>query len=148
MGYQTIFTEEQLNYLGGDCILPKSPSTRLVKVPLSINTSNQVFRAITLIEPLSLDHAAPSLGFDINNLLKTIHSTLRGFKYVQEVKTEFSGQDNHRVLFRIKSSTGYTEELWNKAQSIVINACMNLRDITGEKFYFYTEIVEDFDSNV
>ena len=67
---------------------------------------------------------------------------------VEEVQHTFNRGDIHRVTFQIKSDCECSESLWKAAQSLIVETCMNLRDATKERWYFYTELVEDFNENV
>ncbi|MHC5730715.1 MAG: hypothetical protein ACYTXY_42735, partial [Nostoc sp.] len=60
----------------------------------------------------------------------------------------FNEGDIHRVTFQIKNNCESSESLWKVAQSLIVETCMNLRDATKERWYFYTELVEDFNENI
>jgi hypothetical protein len=64
----------------------------------------------------------------------------------------------HSIVFQVKpkSFTVFEEEdleqissdeisnLWEEAQGLVLRACKHLRNVTGEKWYFRTQLVENF----
>lgn len=59
--------------------------------------------------------------------------------------------DIHSITFQINISPQFMEgeftdiqELWETAESLALQAHRQLRDSTGEKWYFHTELIEDF----
>jgi hypothetical protein len=95
--------------------------------------------------------------------VRLLKNKLQKLAGVQQVKLVFKKPgDLHNVVFQIKTKAlvPFSEEekeeifnepdsdemknLWNNAQDLVLQTCKHLRETTGEKWYFRTQLVEDF----
>ncbi|BAZ87816.1 hypothetical protein [Dolichospermum compactum] len=74
----------------------------------------------------------------VKAVLKNVHSVV--FQIKLSTLSEQETPDDFEYEIEVNDS----EQIWKEAQDLVLKTCCHLRDITGEKWYFFTQIVEDF----
>ena len=93
--------------------------------------------------------------------IKSLEQKLNALPGVEQVRLIFKKPDDiYSIVFQIKPklfallneeeenieqpNSDEISNLWKKAQSLVLQTCRHLRNITGKKWYFRTQLVEDF----
>ncbi|MCC5664908.1 hypothetical protein LC653_13500 [Nostoc sp. CHAB 5784] len=125
---------------------------KLKTIPSLTSLSPQPERFVTLLHGISKQRIAnETTRLKSSKLIEAIESVTQRvseLEGVEGVRHTFNGGDIHRVTFQIKNNCESSESLWKVAQSLIVETCMNLRDATKERWYFYTELVEDFNENI
>ncbi|MEH2410509.1 hypothetical protein [Nostoc sp.] len=78
----------------------------------------------------------------VKPIFQDVHSVT--FKIKLFSLSEHENFDEDDIQFHIQIESNNLDEIWTIAQNLVLKTCSDLRDITGEKWYFFTKIVEDF----
>jgi len=127
-------------------------SVKLKTIPSLTSLSPQPERFVTLLHGISKQRIAnETTHLKSSKLIQAIESVTQRvseLEGVEGVRHTFNEGDIHRVTFQIKNNCESSESLWKVAQSLIVETCMNLRDATKERWYFYTELVEDFNENI
>ncbi|MHC5609613.1 MAG: hypothetical protein ACYTXA_00890 [Nostoc sp.] len=127
-------------------------SVKLKTIPSFISLSPQPERFVTLLHGISkqrIDNETTRLkSSKLIEAIESVTQRVSELEGVKGVRYTFNGGDIHRVTFQIKNNCESSESLWKVAQSLIVETCMNLRDATKERWYFYTELVEDFNENI
>lgn len=127
-------------------------SVKLKTIPSLTSLSPQPERFVTLLHGISKQRIAnETTRLKSSKLIEAIESVTQRvseLEGVEGIRHTFNAGDIHRVTFQIKNNCESSESLWKVAQSLIVETCMNLRDATKERWYFYTELVEDFNENI
>ncbi|MBN3949295.1 MAG: hypothetical protein HWQ38_23680 [Nostoc sp. NMS7] len=127
-------------------------SVKLKTIPSLTSLSPQPERFVTLLHGISKQRIAnETTRLKSSKLIEAIESVTQRvseLEGVEGIRHTFNAEDIHRVTFQIKNNCESSESLWKVAQSLIVETCMNLRDATKERWYFYTELVEDFNENI
>lgn len=127
-------------------------SVKLKTIPSLTSLSPQPEKFVTLLHGISKQRIVnETTRLKSSKLIEAIESVTQRvseLEGVEGVRYTFNGGDIHRVTFQIKNNCESSEPLWKVAQSLIVETCMNLRDATKERWYFYTELVEDFNENI
>ncbi|MEH1930710.1 hypothetical protein [Nostoc sp.] len=127
-------------------------SVKLKTIPSLTSLSPQPETFVTLLHGISKQRIAnETTHLKSSKLIEAIESVTQKvseLEGVEGVRHTFNEGDIHRVTFQIKNNCESSESLWKVAQSLIVETCMNLRDATKERWYFYTELVEDFNENI
>ncbi len=127
-------------------------SVKLKTIPSLTSLSPQPETFVTLLHGISKQRIAnettPLKSSKLIEAIESVTQRVSELEGVEGVRHTFNGGDIHRVTFQIKNNCESSESLWKVAQSLIVETCMNLRDATKERWYFYTELVEDFNKNI
>ncbi|MEH2242458.1 MAG: hypothetical protein V7K85_06860 [Nostoc sp.] len=77
----------------------------------------------------------------VKPIFQDVHSVTFQIKLFSLSEHENFDEDDIQFEYEIESNN--LDEIWTIAQNLVLKTCSDLRDITGEKWYFFTKIVED-----
>lgn len=140
------------------------PTGRAKKLVVSVfkaaekNKSRPKLRLLNFIEKVSLEPVISSSSSGNTDsvfgetVIKSFTQELVRLPNVERVRAvAVIPGDIHSITFQINMSLQFMEgefadiqEFWEAAESLALHTHRQLRDSTGEKWYFHTELVEDF----